>query len=269
MQTLHKSVLLDDHSGEPIPVPFRSWSDAGISLTRGDLSMVAGPPGAGKSTVALNIAIGGKVPTLYFSADSSKATQSVRIVAMLTGQSMSAMRGHIEAMGVEFWRQEWVQEALMDASHIRWCFDGQPTLATLDEELDLYAMTEGDYPALVVLDNISDFNYESGDEWGSLRSLTQEFKLTCRDYNIAGLTLHHTSEAFQVTPTVCPPLYALQGKVSQTPSTVITIGQSEHGYMPTAAVKNRNGEGDRSGNTAIYLEYLPDLALLRDQRMNG
>jgi len=264
METLDKAVLKDDHSGEPIPVPFKSWSNAGIALTRGDLNMIAGPPGSGKSTVALNIAVGGQVPTLYFSADSSKATQSLRIVAMVTGNSMSSMRGHIEAMGVEFWRQEWVQEALRQARHIKWVMDGQPTLKTLDDELDLYAMIHGDYPAMLVIDNAVDVLFEHGDEFSSLRKLMPELKLTCRNHNIAGVVLHHTSEAYQGNP--CPPLFSVHGKINQTPATVVTIGNADAGFLPTAAVKNRNGNGDRTGSTAIYLEYMPDLALLRDWR---
>jgi len=262
METLHKAVLLDDHSGEPIPMPFKSWTAAGIAFTRGDLSMVAGPPGSGKSTVALNIAVGGKVPTLYFSADSSKATQSIRIVAMVTGQSMTSMRGHIDAMGRDFWAQDWVQDALMQASHIKFVWDGQPTLKTLDNALDIYAMTQGDYPTMIVLDNAIDFAHDDGDEWGSLRSLMREFKLTCREHNIAGLTLHHTSEAVQGNP--CPPLFAVAGKINQTPATVVTIGPATEGFLPTAAVKNRNGKASRGGTDPVYLEYHPDLALIRD-----
>mgnify|MGYP000205562299 CR=1 FL=1 len=262
METLHKSVLVEDGSGDPIPMPFKSWTNAGVAFTRGDLSMIAGPPGAGKSTVALNIAVGGQIPTLYFSADSSKATQSIRIVAMVTGQSMTAMRGHIDAMGRDFWTQEWVQDALKQASHIRWVWDGQPTLQTLDNELDVYATTQGTYPEMVVLDNAGDFLYESGDEFSSLRSLMKEFKLTCRDLGIAGLTLHHTSEAVQGNP--CPPLFAVQGKINQTPATVVTLGAASAGFLPTCAVKNRNGRAARGGDDPVYLEYHPDLALLRD-----
>jgi predicted ATP-dependent serine protease len=52
----------------------------------GEVSMIAGPPGAGKSTLALSLAVQAKVPTLYISADTHSHTMSLRMLAMLTGK---------------------------------------------------------------------------------------------------------------------------------------------------------------------------------------
>lgn len=261
MQTLTRAVQKTEHSGEAIPLPFRSWTTAGISFLRGDLGLIAGPPAVGKSTVALNIAVASQLPTLYFSADSSLATQALRVVSMLTQVPMSSLKDRL-ATDPDAWGDEWIQEALARSSHIKWNFEAQPTLKTIDEEVSIYTLIHGEPPALIVIDNAVDIAFESGDEFGSLRQLMKELKLTARDCNAAVIVLHHTSESVQSDP--CPPLYALHGKVSQTPAVVVTLGAPQEGFLAACPVKNRNGGGDRHGRNAIYMSYSPEVGTVSD-----
>lgn len=262
MQRLDRAVKRTEHSGESIPIPFQSWAASGISFLRGDLGMVAGPPGIGKSTVALNIAVFSGLPTLYFSADSSLATQSLRIVSMVSQVPMQSIKDRLDREGNAVWDDEWVADALSRGSNIVWNFEAQPTLKTIDEEIEIFTMINGEPPALIVIDNAADIAFDSGDEFGSLRALTKELKLTARTINAAVVVLHHTSESISSEP--CPPLFALHGKVAQTPATIVTLGVPQEGFMACAAVKNRNGKGDRTGRTAVYLQYEPETSTLRD-----
>jgi cytidylate kinase len=59
--------------------------------------MLAGPPGAGKSTLALSIAVLSGVPTLYASMDTHEATMALRTTAMLTGLSQHEVETRIQA----------------------------------------------------------------------------------------------------------------------------------------------------------------------------
>lgn len=263
MKSLLKAVLKEDHAGEPIPLPFKSWADAGIGFWRGDLAMLAGPPGIGKSTVALTIGARNGLPTLYFSADSSEATQSVRIVSMMSGVPVKSVKAQVDEMGKRaFFSQDWVVDAMSRASHIKWNYKSQPTLNDLDEEIAAFTLVWGEPPALIVIDNATDVAFESGDEFSSLRELMRQLKVTARDHNCAVIVLHHTSEGFNSDP--CPPLSALHGKISQVPSVVVTFGQPTEGYLAACPVKNRNGYMDRHGRNATYLQYQPDLMLLKD-----
>jgi hypothetical protein len=51
--------------------------------------MFAGAPGAGKSTLALALALKTNVPTLYISADTNAHTMAMRLASMISGKSQS------------------------------------------------------------------------------------------------------------------------------------------------------------------------------------
>lgn len=264
MRSLLKAVLKEDHSGEPIPLPFKSWTDAGMGFWRGDLVMLAGPPGIGKSTVALTVGARNGLPTLYFSADSSETTQFVRVVSMFSGIAARTVKQQMDVMGKEqFCSQEWVIDAVRRSSHIKWNYKPQPTLKDVDDEIDAFTLVHGEPPALIVIDNASNIAFDSGDEFSSLRELMRQLKVTARDNNACVAVLHHTSESHPGDP--CPPLHSIHGKISQEPAVVITFGQPQEGYLAACPVKNRNDYMDRTGRNAVWLEYQPSLMMLRDQ----
>ena len=53
--------------------------------------MIAGAPNAGKSLIALWMAVQMKVPTLYISADTDGYTTAIRASAMVTGHKTSTV----------------------------------------------------------------------------------------------------------------------------------------------------------------------------------
>lgn len=257
MRNLHRTVRTIERGGTAIPVPFPSWSDRGISIRRGEVSMIAGPPGAGKSSVALAIAVMAKVPTLYVSCDSHESTMALRTIAMLTRTAQSEVEQHILS------NPEWASGVIRDhADHIKWVFDASPTLNDLEDEINVYRMVMGDNPQLIVIDNAVDVTHESGDEFSSLRSLMREVKWWARDTGSAFLILHHTSEGYSGNP--CPPRSALHGKIAQIPSAVLTLSSDQPGLMAVAAVKNRYGPADATGQTAIWMDYHPATMTIQD-----
>ena len=257
MRSLDRAVRSIDKKAMVIPMPFKSWSDANISVRRGEVSMIAGPPGAGKSTAALAIAIQAKVPTLYASADSHESTMAIRSLSMVT----NLPQAEVEMRMAD--NPQWAAGILKDTiGHIRWMFDASPTLADLEDEINVYREVMGANPELVVVDNAVDVTHESGDEFSSLRSLMREVKWWSRDTSAAFLILHHTSEGYEGYP--CPPRAALHGKIAQVPSLIVTLSSDQPGLMAAAAVKNRYGPADASGKTAVWMDYFPTTMTLKD-----
>ena len=56
MKTLSRSVGRPDIGGEPMPTVFRTFETNQIVIRRSEVSVIAGTPGAGKSTLALALA---------------------------------------------------------------------------------------------------------------------------------------------------------------------------------------------------------------------
>jgi predicted ATP-dependent serine protease len=257
MRLLDRAIRHIDQGKTVIPLPFKSWSDSHISIRRGEVSMIAGPPGAGKSTVALAIAMQAQVPTLYASADSHESTMAIRSLAMCTGIQQSVIEERIQSD--PGWATAMLRE---NASHIRWMFDASPTLADLEDEINVYRELMGESPSLVVVDNAVDVTHDSGDEFSSLRSLMREVKWWSRDTGAAFLILHHTSEGYEGYP--CPPRSSLHGKIAQIPSLVVTLSSNQPNMMAAAAVKNRYGPADGSGQTAVWMDYHPATMQIKD-----
>jgi predicted ATP-dependent serine protease len=248
MRSLHRTIAAGTKVAASLPTVYTTLANQQISLRRAEVSMIAGPPGAGKSTFALHWALKAARPTLYFSADTYSDTMALRLAAMITDTDQNM----IEPLMSD---PAWAASVLAEASHIRWCFESAPSLADIELEIAAFLEMFGQYPELIVVDNLLDCTHSDGDEWNSMRSLLREFKWWARETGSALLVLHHTSESSSGNP--APPRSSIQGKVAQTPALILTVTNSQPGFMGVAAVKNRYGPADYSGSTVSWLSYEP------------
>lgn len=257
MQTLHRKIRKPDRSGVPIMHGLKNLAASGVEIRRGELTMVASPPGQGKSSFALAIALSCDGPVLYISADTNSRTQSVRALAMLTGRRQDDVDSALET------NRDWCAAKLRRAGHIRWSFESSPTLDDIEEEVQAFVEMHGESPALLVVDNASDVTLEgNGDEWAVLRELMRSLKWLARHYDTAVLALHHTSESFRGNP--CPPRSSVQGKVNTVPALILTLS-STIGWMAVCPVKNRSGWADPNGERVLMLDWDPERMFLADK----
>lgn len=244
MRTLSRSLTHGETGGQALPAPLRALTDLEVSIRSSEVSMISGVPGAGKSSLALYLALRTGVPTLYVCADTASFTMTLRLAAMLTGLPQSDVERRIQAPG----GVEWARGVLAEAGHIVWSFDSAPSLNDIDAELRAFEEVMGANPELIVIDNLIDVADGAGDEWQVLRQAMKELKYLARDTGAAVLLLHHTSEGVKYEK--CPPRSALQGKVAQLPALILTVhSDPATNTMHIAAVKNRYGAADPSGNT--------------------
>ena len=259
MKTLRRSISKAEVGGEPLPPAFAAFERAGIILRRAEVTVIAGTPGAGKSSVALAIAARTKHPTLYFSADTNAHTMAMRLVAMSGHMTQTAAEQLLKR------EPEKAHELLQLNNHLFWSFESTPTLKDLDDEVSAFETVWGRSPTLIVVDNLMDIAMDGHEEFQGMRAAMKELKYLARDTNAAVLVLHHTKEGFDGFP--CQPRSAIQGLVNQIPAMVLTIGQMKQGddtYLCVAPVKNRYGRADQTGSNYVSLSFNPDSMYLDD-----
>jgi len=257
VRTLARAVGSKDIGGEPLPTIFRTFDANKVVIRRAEISMIAGTPGAGKSTLALALALRSKVPTLYVSADTNAHTMAMRLLSMITGKPQSEAENMLNN-DVDNSRRI-INEA---SGHIFWSFESAPTLVDIDQEVLAFEELWGCAPTLIVVDNLMDVANDGGEEFASMRSTIKELKYLARDTNAAVLVLHHTKESYVGNP--CQPRSALQGMVAQLPALICTVGTNAPGYIAVAPVKNRYGKADPSGDTAFWLQFNPEIMDVSD-----
>lgn len=256
MRSLSRSIRRPDKGGEPLPTVYRTFENQGVWFRRGEVTMIAAPPGAGKSSLGVDVAVKINRPTLYFSADSTELTMASRLAASLTGRYLFDVEQQILR------EPAWAGDLLRQVDHIRWSFDSSPTFNDIGAEVEAFEEVWGEPPHLTVVDNVTDVQDDGGDEFSALRYAMKGLKYLARSANTAVLALHHTSEGVESKP--CPPRYAIHGKISQLPALILTLGPADGLYMPIACVKNRQGPADRTGQTAMYLYFDPAVMRLED-----
>jgi len=261
MKTLRRSIRKTEVGGEPLAAPFQAFERAGMILRRAEVTVIAGTPGAGKSSVALHIAARLKQPTLYFSADTNAHTMAMRLIAMSGKMTQQQAENLLKN------NPDTAESILADNNHLYWSFEPSPTLKDLDEEVQAFETMWGRSPTLIVVDNLMDIAMDGHEEFAGMRAAMKELKYLARDTNACVLVLHHTKEGYDGHP--CQPRSSLQGMVNQIPAMVLTVGQQllnegKDTYLCVAPVKNRYGKADQTGNTYVTLSFEPGSMYLED-----
>ena len=163
MKTLRRSVRKTDVGGEPLPAPFQAFARAGIVLRRAEVTVIAGTPGAGKSSVALHIAARLKQPTLYFSADTNAHTMAMRLISMTGKMTQQAAENLMKN------NPDTAEAILSENNHLFWSFESSPTLKDLDEEVSAFETIWGRSPTLIVVDNLMDVALDGAEEFAAMR----------------------------------------------------------------------------------------------------
>jgi len=163
-------------------------------------------------------------------------------------------------------------EALSRANKtIRFAFPPSPTTADVFSHIYAYGEAEGDYPELIVIDNLSNLSFET-DEFGEMRTMMADFQTMASRTRAAVVVLHHSTGQYEDGTTVIPQS-GVNGKVSKFPSMVLTLARSGDNQLSVSVVKNRFGPADPSGykvRALLTTDYsrmqVMDSYILSDQR---
>jgi KaiC/GvpD/RAD55 family RecA-like ATPase len=218
------------------------------AIRRSEVTMFAGQPGAGKSLLALWHAqawVSEGLRGLYFSADSAELGQASRALAMtLVNLSVSEAEEMLKS------EDEWALAQMHKLNNLSWSFEDDLSYENINEEVMAFVELWGCYPDFIIVDNLTDVEGQSEDEWATQRRALKALVQLARHTDSATLVLHHTSEDEKEDP--CPGRRAIMGKCNQKPAMIWTT--ADHGgRRPIARVKDRYNKGaDKSGRTAQW-----------------
>lgn len=257
MYTLLQGHRARGDSGEPVPAAFASLEAAGTNLIRGQLSLWVSAAGVGKSSLILTQALRPQLPVLYFSADSDAAIQTSRSMSILTGADLAQSR---EWARTGSWPQE-VTERLSNP-FFRWNFSASPSLDSLEFAVECYDEIYGEYPHLIIVDNITNVRGtgegNADDPFSGLESLMDYLNTMARATGAHVAGLHHTTASYNSADTPIP-MSGVKGQISRVPAMIVTLHRRDDGLGGTeicvSTVKNRDGKSDPSGLDFVPLDF--------------
>jgi replicative DNA helicase len=255
MKRLSRSVKLKRMGGRPMPTVLHSLGNAGVHFRRSEVSMIAGQPGAGKSLLALWLAVHWAQQGLrgiYFSADSAELGQAARALSMVM---MNLPVREAEQMLEN--EDDWALEGVAKINDLFWSFEDDLSYENIDDEIQAFIELWGTCPDFIVVDNLTDVEGQSEDEWATQRRALKALVQLARKTDAAMVVLHHTSEDPRQKEDPCPPRSAIQGKCSQKPAVILTVAD-RGSRRPVACVKNRYGSSDKTGQSANWFRLDED-----------
>jgi hypothetical protein len=255
--TLNQSSGVRGHAGDPIPTPWKAFEELGIIPRRGQLILVAAGPGIGKSAKILTLVLEAMVPSLMFSADSDAFTQLSRSIAIMCDMTVQAA----SEMILEGRITEDVQETLKSVPLLI-DYDSSPTPDDIEEIIAAYYELTNEFPALIVVDNITNVVTDAsdvGDPFSGLEALMDYLHSMARVTGACVIGLHHVTGEYNNGDKPIP-LNGVKGQITRVPEMVLTLHKKplEDGrwIMRVSPVKNRGGKADPTGQTFAELEFV-------------
>jgi KaiC/GvpD/RAD55 family RecA-like ATPase len=150
-----------------MPTVLQPLASQGQHIRRGEVTMIAGQPGAGKSLFALwhgtHWALG-ELKGIYFSADSAELGQAARALAMV-------MMGvtYREAESLLEREDPYALEGLGRINNLFWSFEDDLSYENIDHEILAFIELWGTAPDFIIVDNLTDVEGQNEDEGATQR----------------------------------------------------------------------------------------------------
>lgn len=233
-----------------LPVPFPALQNAGLRIRRGQTSLTVAAPGVGKSQLWQNLAHRMRVPCLFWSADTDQTDVTIRSLALYTGFTATEVEQNLTD---EQWRG-WMFEKMGDkARHIEWVYDSPIAGRLLGERVKAFAEVRGEYPHLVVLDNLSNAVTNPADEYAEIRLVQTAAQQLARETKAHIAILHHAKGEYDSGNKPIPQSGGLQNPY-KIPEVGLTLYRpDESNRLAVCIVKQRGGKSDPAARHPITL----------------
>ncbi len=202
---------------------------------------------------------------MIFSADSDAFTQMTRSISMLTDIPLS--------QSTEMVLQESIPddiEELMNGVPLRIDYESSPSPDDIEEILEAYWELFGEYPTLIVIDNITNVsgvgseedNYSTG-----LEGLMDYLHAMARETAACVIGLHHVLGEYNNGDKPIP-LNGVKGQIGRVPEMILTLHKrkldDETMILCISKVKIRGGQPDPTGMTWAELEFIGSRMSFKD-----
>ena len=265
MQTLARAVLAKSAIGEKLVLPYKSMNDA-ISFRTRDLTILAGAPGGGKSTLAVNLAMKMEYPTLYLAQDSPASVLS-RMTSLVTQDAINVTSAALTSE-----EKYAIAERLANVRPTLVFERGAVTIEGIELRLEALAEWFGEPPKMVFVDNLIDLIVE-GTTHGDTSFYTKALpalKRMANKYNTAVIALHHVTRGGNAGHA--------DGRSGIQMNTLLHAGEREARHVwgvyndgdsviNVQVLKQQDGAADPSGELEIPLRWTPRLGSLMSKVM--
>jgi hypothetical protein len=204
--------------------------------------MLAGVPGAFKTALALNEVVSWAdqgLYTQYFSVDSDESTIVERLNGIVTGKSMQEVEAFTRTNPAYFDSQLYNRlgdKVMFEYQNQSW--------DSMVYHVASYEQKYGAYPDVVVVDNLIDLAPDVY-AFSEMQAIIKNADSLAKKIGAHVHILHHArlvshDSGMDVTPGLPPPAQEIQGRMTQFPTLVMTLGAAGMN-LRLAVVKNRFG----------------------------
>lgn len=245
MNALSKA-LGQDITAYKVPVPFLGL-DKQIQPLRGNMAIIFGSPGVGKSAFSLNWALRMEEHSCIISLDTDITTQAIRSASVLSGVHMDQVKAD---------PKKWSKYLETYANKVR-CYDLGMTVKDILSIIRAEEEFWGDPPALTIVDNVANLVRDGGYE--EYRRIFVELHRVARMGNTCILALHHIGRGSATQ--VGKPLNLFSGQYSGEQEAELVLGlwrpSMENTDVNISVLKNRQGEAVPDGSMYSTLGFSP------------
>lgn len=246
MRSLASSVRqVKDEGGAFLPSVFTAFDSMKIRARSGTVTLIAGPPGALKTGLALYLVLRWNRPTLYVAADVESFEIVERAGAAMSGDTMEQVRANPEKYTHLF----------KEVPNLRFSYEDSPTYQALEMDVAAYAEVFGRFPEVIVVDNVVNLVGESDDEWASHRDHAHVLHALAHRTQSAVIALAHMADDRQ-DPSTPAARSKLMGKISALPKAIWSLAL-DGDKLHVSPVKNKHGREYPSGQVYATIHCDP------------
>jgi RecA-family ATPase len=150
------------------------------------------------------------------------------------------------------WRTDLFGRLGSRADHIDWVFASHITGKGLGERLNAFAEVRGEYPHLVVLDNMSNCITNPESEYSEIKEMQTAMQGLARQSNAHIAILHHAKGVFDDGQKPIPQSGGLQNPF-KIPELGLTLFKPDDNRLGVCRVKDRGGRSDPGAKDPVYL----------------